>query len=178
MRNNVRRVIALNIAQKEAKRSIFHVQYCSAIVDLTKWETDKLYKNYSVHEEQVDARCRNKFVNLIGEKLMVNCYLDSENCDALWDTWFMISLVDTKWVRQNFPRKKMHTVNNFLRNDNLQVKAANSMEIPYEGVILLDFSLKSGIQGFTVPFLVTSQEMGYNIIEQVVSDNHQKEHLS
>ena len=48
---------------------------------------------------------------------------------------------------------------------------------------LLDFSLKSGIQGFTVRFLVTSQEikepiLGYNVIEQVVSGNHQKEHLS
>ena len=116
----------------QKKHFPYHVQYCSAIVDLTKWETDKLHKNYSVREEQVDARCRNKFVNLIGEKPMLNCYLDSENCDALWDTGSMISLVDTKWVRQNFPWKKMHTVNTFLRNDNLQVKAANSTEIPYE----------------------------------------------
>ena len=59
----------------QKKHFPYHVQYCSAIVDLTKWESDKLYKNYSVGE--VDTRCRNKFVNLIGEKLMVNCYLDS-----------------------------------------------------------------------------------------------------
>ena len=86
---------------------------------------------------------------------MVNCYLDSENCEALWDTGSMISLVDAKWVSQHFPQKKMHAVNNFLKTDNLKVKAANSTEIPFKGVILLEFSLKRGIQGFTVPFLVT-----------------------
>ena len=170
---------------KECQRKHFpyHAQYCSAIVDLKKLETDKWYKNFSVREEQVDAKSRRKFVNLIGEKPVVNCYLDGENCAALWDTGSMISVVDFKWVKKNFPDKTLHSVDNFLQNDNLQVRAANSTEIPYEGVILLEFSLKSDVQGFTVPFLVTSQPinepiLGYNVIENVVKDDVQKSKLS
>ena len=131
-----------------------------------------MYKNYSVRAEQVDAQSRNKFVNLIGEKPTIKCYLDGANCEALWDTGSMVSLVDVRWVRENFLQKRLHSIKDFLKNDNLQVKTANSTEIPLEGVILMDFSLKSGLPGFIVPFLFTSQEineliLGYNVIEQV-----------
>ena len=49
----------------QKKHFPYHAQYCSAIVDLSKMEANKVYKNYSVREEQVDAQSRNKFVNLI-----------------------------------------------------------------------------------------------------------------
>ena len=46
----------------------------------------------------------------------------------------------------------------------------------------MDFSLKSGLPGFTVPFLVASQEineliLGYNVIEQVILNEEQKANL-
>ena len=67
----------------QKKHFPYHTQFCSAIVDLKKLETDKMYKEYSVREEQVDAKSRSKLVSLIGEKPMVKCYLDGKNCEAL-----------------------------------------------------------------------------------------------
>ena len=75
----------------QKKHFPYHAQYCYAIVDSSKMEVNKLYKNYSVREEQVDAQSRNKFVNLIGEKPMIKCYLDGANCEALWDAGSMVS---------------------------------------------------------------------------------------
>ena len=113
---------------------------------------------------------------------MIKCYLDGANCEALWDTGSMVSLVDVRWVRENFLQKRLHSIKDFLKNDNLQVKTANSTEILLDGVILMDFLLISGLPGFTVPFLVTSQEineliLGYNVIDQVILNEEQKANL-
>ena len=156
---------------------------CSAIAELKKIETDKVFGDYSVREEQIDAKLKTKIVRLIGQKPMVNCYLDGKNCRVLWDTGAMASLVDTKWVAQNFPDKELYSVDEFLEGSTLQVKAANATIIPYSGVLVLDLSLSRKGPGFGVPFLVTSQDMsepilGFNVIEHIASDEGLKGQLS
>ena len=115
-----------------------------------------MYKEHSVRQEQIDVKTRNKLVKLIGEKPVVNCILDGVHCEVLWDTGSMITLVDAKWVKKYFPEKKLHSIKDFLQDETLQVRAANSTEISFEGVLLFDFALKDDLQIITVPFLVTS----------------------
>ena len=54
----------------------YHVKYCSAITDLEYFELQKLYKNHSVRQEQIDVKTQNKLVKLIGKKPVVKCSLD------------------------------------------------------------------------------------------------------
>ena len=137
---------------------------------------------FNCRQEQVDPKSRKKILNLIGEKPLIKCFLENLMVDALWDTGSMISLVDKQWVDENFPNSKILSVESFLDKHTLEVKAANSTVIPFEGVILLRFSLDKS-SGFIVPFLVTTYNvsepiLGYNVIERVVSDNDLKPKLS
>ena len=157
----------------QLKHLSYHSKYCSAISDLQKLEMDKLYRNYSVREEQMDDKNKIRIMKLIGEKPMLNCRLDNKNFELLWDTGSMISLVDKMWVKKHFPEKQIHSVNDFLENENLHVQAVNSAEIKIDGVILLNFSLKADDEGFVVPVLVASQGitepiLGYNVIEHLI----------
>ena len=146
---------------------------CLSIRDLEKLE-HSTRKNISVRENQIDAKTKKRFVNMIGQKPMLNCYLDSKTFSALWDTGSMVSVVDKKWVSQNFPEKELLSVDKVLGGDeNIQIKAANHTDISVEGVLLFEFSLCHDTPGFTVPFLVTDQNIaepivGYNVIEHLV----------
>ena len=153
-----------------------HSKFCSAISQLEKLKLKKLHKDYSVREEQMDVKTKKKFIKLIGEKPMLKCKLDGVNFNVLWDTGSMVSLVDANWVKCNFPEKTLIPVEEFLQNEILEIRAANSTEILFDGVLLLDFSLLKDDQNtFTIPFLVTSQDvnepiLGYNVIEKLVLD--------
>ena len=114
--------------------------YCSAISDLEKLETKKLFQGFTVRQRQVDAKTQAKLVKLVGEKPMLRCRLDGKIVEVLWDTGSMVSLVGRKWVKENFPQKKIYSVREFLEEkEELKVTAANSSEVEIDGVILLHF---------------------------------------
>ena len=144
------------------------------IVGLEKVETEKLYRGFSVRQKQMDFKTSKKIVNLVGEKPMLKCSLGDKDFEVLWDTGSMISLVDRKWVKDNFPGAIVHSVADFLEEaEELQVRAANSTEIEFDGVILLDFGIEGGDESFAVPMLIAKQEMsevilGYNVIEHLI----------
>ena len=121
---------------------VYHRKYCSAIMDLESLELQKLYKDYSVREEQIDVMTKTKLIKLIGVRPMLKCFLDDGSFEVLWDTGSMISLMDIKWVKKYFPDKKMYPIKDFLENQTLQIQAANSTEITFEGVMLFNFSFK------------------------------------
>jgi hypothetical protein len=60
---------------------------------LEKLELAKLNKNISVCENQLDVKSKKRIVNLVGQKPMLNCLLNSENFRVLWDTGSMVSVV-------------------------------------------------------------------------------------
>ena len=64
---------------------------------------------------------------------------------------------------------KRSTVSEFF-DDKLSVRAANSTEVKYDGVVLFDFNL-NGVEeeGFVIPVLVASGDivepiLGYNVL--------------
>ena len=152
----------------------YHAVYCSAISDLYELEVNKLYRDFSVRQQQVDVKTQTKLVKLVGEKPMLRCRLDGKVVEMLWDTGSMISLVGRKWVKRNFPQKKIYSVREFLEEkEELKVTAANSSEVNVDGVILFYFSVGEGEDGFVIPVLVSSEEvvqpiLGYNVIEHLI----------
>ena len=110
-----------------------HSQYCSVIVDLLKVETNKLFRDFSVRQAQVDFKTKRKMIKLVGEKPMLNCYFNGKQVEVLWDTGSMISIVDREWIERKFPGILVHPVNEFLE-EGLQVRAANSTLINIDGV--------------------------------------------
>ena len=143
------------------------------IVDVQKLETDKLYQGCSVRQKLIDYKLQKKIVSLVGQKPMLDCVLEGKLFEALWDTGSMICLVSEEWVKKHFPGKTIHAVSDFLEEQGLKIRAANSTEVQYSGVILLEFSVEGGDEGILVPFLVAKEGvadiiLGYNVIETLI----------
>ena len=84
----------------------------------------------------------------------------------------MVSVMNDEFLVENFPEKKVYSVDEFLENETLCLSAANNTEVPIEGVTLFDFAIDSNIL-FQIPFLITKEKIcnpivGYNTIEHLV----------
>ena len=166
---------------KECQKShqSYHGAYCSAIVDLRKHEMGKLYGTYSVRQGQGDVKTKLKVMKLVGDKPMLSCSLGGKPCEVLWDTGSMVSLVDRRWAKEHFPDRKIYSISEFMEDSELNIRAANSTAIQFDGVMLLEFSVGPG-EGFLVPVLVASEDIaepiiGYNVIEHLVMKGTEEE---
>ena len=148
---------ATSYCSKKCQRShhSYHAVYCSAITDLENIQINKLYQGNSVRQQQLDTKTQARIVKLVGEKPILRCCFDGKTVDVLWDTGSMVTLVGRKWARENFPHKKIHSISEFLEEEEkLRVTAANSTDVNIDGVMLLEFSLGESGGEFFVPVLV------------------------
>ena len=82
-----------------------HSVWCHAIEQLVEVEKDKIYSGKSVRGKQIDYKTTSKMARLVGQKPLLNCYLNGKLCSALWDTGSMISLVDRYWLGASSRRR-------------------------------------------------------------------------
>ena len=187
-------VVCKNVCKKKIKRcrkcksgcycsrncrnshSAEHATLCQAIQDLEVLEQNK--RVFSVRESsQVNMKVnmKNRLVRLIGEKPMVNCTLNGEECCGLWDTGSMVSLLNKDWFKETFPEENVLSVSEFLEGDNLNLCAANNTKVEVEGVAVVAFGFGEKFK-VNVPFLITKDQLnqpiiGFNVIEHVLSGN-------
>ena len=166
---------ATTYCSKTCKKSHrdYHAPYCSAIHDLEEYEKGKMYGERTVRQKLLDSWKHRKIAKLIGQKPMLRCKLGGKWIDGLWDTGSMITMVDRFWLEENLADEEMVSVLEFLEGEKLTIRAANKSEIPFDGIVILKFSLGDGFEGFWVPVLVSSQPisepiLGYNVIEYLV----------
>ena len=150
-----------------------HSKYCGALADLMKLEVEKVYKDQTVRQDSTDAKLMKRMVKLVGKKPILKCKIDGKVMKLLWDTGSMVSVAGRKWVKKNFPNKKIFSVSEFLENQELNLQAANKTKINLDGVILLELGVDGVDEGFVVPVVVSSDELGepilgYNVIEHLV----------
>ncbi len=160
----------------------YHQVYCNTIGQLEKLEKQKLYGSQSVRQELLDFKKQARLAKLVGKKPMLSCWLNDKAVEALWDTGSQISIVDRYWLGENFPNEQILPVEDFLEGEEkeLRIQAANKGEIPFDGLVLLKFSLREGDGGFYVPVLVASYDMadpiiGYNAMEYLVLNGTEEE---
>lgn len=69
-------------------------------------------------------------MNLVGERCIINCYLNDQKVKALWDTGAQVSLINSKYVKENFPNTEVRPLDTLLH-----VTAANGSEIPFTALL-------------------------------------------
>ena len=107
-----------------------------------------------------------KVANLVGEKCLVNCFLNGRQLEVLWDTGAQVSIMTNDFLNAKFPDVKKRDISELLDSP-LEINAANGTAIPYTGWAELEFRLlSSGREETTVmvPFLITSEELNYPIV--------------
>ena len=158
----------------------YHSIYCRAVSDLVSLEKSKRCINESVRQSQVDDATRRKVLKLVGDKPKIRCWWNDEEDVFLWDTGSMVTLVDRAWVKRYCPSAEILPVSAFL-DEKLQLRAANSSEISFDGVVLVDFGLEKGKVEFSVPVLVSSSPIaesiiGFNVIEDLIVNGTAADH--
>ena len=103
--------------------------------------------------------------------------------EGLWDTGSMISLISKTWLDFEFPKQTVYPIESFIGagEGEFSLKAANNSEIDIEGIVLFDFGISNHDEKFTVPFIVTNQNIdnpiiGYNIIEHIITNIPDQKH--
>ena len=113
-----------------------------------------------------------KLVKLVGQKCLVDCYLDGMKCKVLWDTGTEVALISQMWLNENFPGKEIKNVSELLGQE-LFLKVANNSKLEYLGYTEIVLRISDHSELLMVPFLVTEEEVnmpviGYNVIEEIV----------
>ena len=125
-------------------------------MDLENLEREKVKQQFN----KADTKCKlpykinREIIRLVGERPLVTVHLDKVAVNCLWDTGSMVSVMNDEFLAENFPGKKVHSVDEFLENETLCVSAANNTEVPIEGVTLFDFAIDSDIL-----FLISKRTM-------------------
>ena len=137
-----------------------HSEYCPWISQLEKLETVKRMKKeiFNVNTEKLPYKMKLELIRIVGEKPIVNVFLNGTETKGLWDTGAMISLVNNSFLQQNFPDVKVHALSEFMKGAPT-LTAANQSEIGVDGVAILDFGVDESQKLFQVPFLVTSGDI-------------------
>ena len=116
----------------------------------------------------------NRLIQLVGEKPMLTVSVDGVAVEMLWDTGSMVCLMNEKYAKEKFPSKKILSVSEFLKGDQLNLCTANNSRIEVEGVIVL--KTRFGNSTVHVPFILTKDDIkepivGYNVIEYLSATN-------
>ena len=171
--------------RKCLKDHVNHKQYCAAICSLKKIESEKRMKNEICvsDAEKLPFKMKMKLIRLVGERPLVNIFLNNRELEGLWDTGSMISLIHKDFLEDNFPGVEMYSVADFMENDSLKFTATNQTELCVDGVVVLNFGIENNLKLFQVPFLVTMEPIskpiiGYNTIEHFVTVFENKIDLS
>ena len=101
----------------------------------------------------------------------MSCLINDVPCQGLWDTGGQLSIVSKDWVQKKLPYVNIKPVCDVI-GGNLEVLAANGDNIPYEGVVEMNFCLNVPgkiTKKMRVPFLVAKSGfsmplIGYNVI--------------
>ena len=105
-----------------------------------------------------------KLIRLVGERPLVNIFLNNRELEGLWDTGSMISLINKDFLEDHFPGVEMYSVADFMENDSLKLTTANQTELCVDGVVVLNFGIENDRELFQVPFLVTMEPFSKPII--------------
>ena len=146
---------------------------------LEKLEKNKKFSNLEISfDTPLKPNQQMKLVKLIGHIPMTNFTLNDKNFEGLWDTGSMISLVNLDWLKTEFNDIQIDSIEKFVgeKSPNLTLRTANNTEMKIIGIVTFHFSIPNLQNKFTVPFIVTSNNIGnpiigFNIIEHLVKES-------
>ena len=161
-----------------------HSTFCENIVALEKLEKNKKFSNFEISfDTLLKPNQQMKLVKLIGLKPMINftlneLYFTKLYFEGLWDTGSMVSLLNLDWLKTEFNDIQIDSITIFVgdKSPNLTLRTADNTEMKIIGIVTFDFSIPNLENKFTVPFIVTSNDIanpiiGFNIFEHLVKES-------
>ena len=150
-----------------------HKVLCNAISSLAK-ERDISIDEKCSFVSHVTPKVRQKLVQLVGERCVIQCKIGGSEVEALWDTGAQVSLVSLCWLSQIENAPEINSLESLLGAD-IKLSGASGKNIPYLGYVYLPILFKGRDEVLDVPFLVTASDLsspiiGYNVIKAVAEE--------
>ena len=117
-----------------------HQLLCISIQQLEEIQMNKRLAALPIREKN-QVSLKRKLVSLVGEKPIVNCFIDGQKSEALWDTGAMVSVVNTDWLAEKYPCAEIQSIQQFLEGDSLHLVTANNSPISIRGVVVLNVDI-------------------------------------
>ena len=104
-----------------------HAIYCPIICDLEKHETEKRMaaEIFSIDAEKLPYKMKLNLIRLVGERPVVNIFLDNKGVNGLWDTGAMVSVINEQFLGESFPEVEVRSIEEFIGNREFNVTVAN-----------------------------------------------------
>ena len=131
-----------------------HTKYCPAICSLQKLETEKRIAGeiFAMDAEKLPYKMKKKLIRLVGERPVVNIFLDNVCVNGLWDTGAMVSVMSELFLRENFPNALVRPLEEIIGNNDFTVTVANQGALNIKGIAILDFGVEKEKSLFQIPF--------------------------
>ena len=107
----VRKLLFESMSVKEYPE---HKKYCAVISELDSREKHKLEQFTVTDSEILHKKYRSQLVRLIGEKPIIEGYINNKTYKGLWDTGSMVSVINKHWLKSNFPYEKLFSSEEYL----------------------------------------------------------------
>ena len=85
---------------------------------------------------------KKKLIRLVGERPVVNIFLDNFCVNGLWDTGAMVSVISELFLRENFPNALVRPLEEIIGNNDFTVTVANQGALNIKGIAILDFGVE------------------------------------
>lgn len=158
-----------------------HKVLCKAIKELSERENHKEKglgdsQDENAYVSHITPRQQDRVPKLVGRKCSVQCYLNDEPAEVLWDTGAQVSIVAENFLKSQLPAVQVKDIQQLLGTDvSINLQAANGTDIPYCGWAEVGVKLADDETQIRVPFLVTKENIeqpiiGFNVIELIVKE--------
>lgn len=103
---------------------------------------------------------------------MVNCFIQGQNVQALWDSGSQVTIIDELWKEVHLPDIKLRHISDILDvTPALDIKAANGESMPYTGWVEITFRLASGAAAKTEVIAPTLVMKGSKLAQPIIGSN-------
>lgn len=113
-----------------------------------------------------------KVAPLVGKKYLIDCYIQGERGQALWDSGSQVTIMDELWKDVHLPNARLRDITEILDTaDTLDIVAANGENKPYGGWVETTFSLASREAPNTEVIVPTLVMKGNKLVQPIIGSN-------
>ena len=106
---------------------------CEAISILKKQKQEQ-FEKATTFQTTTTVKTKAKLVDLVGERCIIDCWLEKKAAKVLLDTGAQVSIVNQQYLEEMYPSMKIRQLDEILDDgDSLRVQWGNSTEISFVG---------------------------------------------
>lgn len=152
-----------------------NVLYCSRPCQVDNWAEHKKHcKPLSCMTANATSKREKqaKRAPLVGERHMVNCFIQGQRVQALWDSGSQVTIIDELWKEVHLPDTRLRDISDILDvTPALDIKAANGESMPYTSWVEIAFRLASGAAAKTEVIVPTLVMKGGKLAQPIIGSN-------